>query len=270
MRTKRDQRRKSGKNLFSGAFVCSSQLRLQFTFLLQYYQPLVAAGHKLVVVGHSLGAGTAAFVALQLRNGEGCTPVKDAIAVCFACPGICSADAGMSAYVTSVVFDHDMVPRATTKSAFFLLDDISRCKWRERAAADATGALVSGLSMIGATSLGDKLSAKTASVGARPDAALEAEAPGSAAARVESKQKIESCPPMLPAGRCLHIHRTSLSGGKKFSPGSKTVALPEDVALVEVPAAFFARLSFAPSFIDDHSMDFYLASLRKLVGARAI
>ena len=240
------------------------------TLSLQYYLPLVAAGYKLVVVGHSLGAGTAAFVALQLRSGEGCTPVKEATAVCFACPGICSADAGMSSYVTSIVFDHDMVPRATTKSAFFLLDDIAQCKWRERAAADVAGAVGSGLSMIGASGLGEKFSSKILSAGERPGAAPEAEAPSSATARVESKQKIESCPPMLPAGRCLHIHRTSLSGGKKFSSGSKTVTLPEEVALSEVPAAFFSRLSFAPSFIDDHSMDFYLASLRKLVGARAI
>ncbi len=41
------------------------------------------------------------------------------------------------------------------------------------------------------------------------------------------------------------------------------------MGLAEVPATFFSRLSFAPSFIDDHSMDFYLVSLRKLVGAAA-
>jgi hypothetical protein len=132
----------------------------------------------------------------------------------------------MSSYVTSIVFDHDMVPRATTKSAFFLLDDIAQCKWRERAAADVAGAVGSGLSMIGASGLGEKFSSKILSAGERPGAAPEAEAPSSATARVESKQKIESCPPMLPAGRCLHIHRTSLSGGKKFSSGSKTVTLP--------------------------------------------
>ncbi len=231
---------------------------------------MVAAGYQLVAVGHSLGAGTAALVALQLRSGEGCTPVKDATAVCFACPGIASADAGMSAYVTSIVFDHDMVPRATTKSAFFLLDDIAQCKWRERAAADVAGAVGSSLSMMGASGLGEKFSSKILSAGDRPAAAAEAEVFSTSAARVESKRKMESCAPMLPAGRCLHIYRASLSGGKKFSPGSKTVTLSEEVGLAEVSATFFSRLSFAPSLIDDHSMDFYLVSLRKLAGGRAI
>jgi sn1-specific diacylglycerol lipase len=79
-------------------------------------------GYKLVLTGHSLGAGCAAVLSFMLR-----TKYPDLKCLCFSPPG-CTLSENMAKrckeYLTSYVLDDDIIPRLSLQSMEHLRDDV--------------------------------------------------------------------------------------------------------------------------------------------------
>lgn len=76
---------------------------------------LIPSGYKIVIVGHSLGAGCAAIVSLLLRASIPSLQDSDKLKVwAFASPPVLDLDSsrGCSSFVTTVVNNCDVIPRA--------------------------------------------------------------------------------------------------------------------------------------------------------------
>lgn len=73
---------------------------------------LSRAGFCVELIGHSLGAGTAALLAIALREQSNLDNVK---AVCFAPPPVVSAHIANKCadYCISIANGHDVIPRAS-------------------------------------------------------------------------------------------------------------------------------------------------------------
>eukprot|EP00947_MAST-08B_sp_MAST-8B-sp1_P001582 g1582.t1 len=78
-----------------------------------------SAQYEIVVTGHSLGAGTAALLAMFLKEELGISRVR---AVGFATPAVATANIGLSTkdYITSVVNHADIIPRASVRNVAIL------------------------------------------------------------------------------------------------------------------------------------------------------
>ena len=102
---------------------------------------------RLQLVGHSLGAGTAALLAHVARNDPDARRLLrgiDVTAFGIATPAVLSADLadGCKDYVTSVVLLHDIVPRFGIHSVFRMKDEMDATNWGDALAAKAADWMV--------------------------------------------------------------------------------------------------------------------------------
>lgn len=91
-------------------------------------------GYKLLLVGHSLGAGTACLLAHWIHNVTEAKAIMEGVdvrAVGVATPAVLTADLaeGCSDYVTSVVLMHDLVPRFSIQNVFEMKAEMDDTKW---------------------------------------------------------------------------------------------------------------------------------------------
>lgn len=94
-------------------------------------------GYGLKLLGHSLGAGTAAIAAILIRNSPEVAKrigTDDVTCVAFAPPPILTRDLAIScsSYVQSVVNRHDVVPRASLASFERLRQEMLATRWEDR------------------------------------------------------------------------------------------------------------------------------------------
>ncbi|MEW5303530.1 MAG: hypothetical protein WDW36_006212 [Sanguina aurantia] len=93
--------------------------------------------YRLRLVGHSMGGGVAALMAHLLHNDASLLPDcrNEITATAFAPPGVMCphAAARCATYVTSVILEHDVVPRVSTSSLARLCKDISDQDWQAEA-----------------------------------------------------------------------------------------------------------------------------------------
>lgn len=94
-------------------------------------------GYGLTLLGHSLGAGTAAIAAILIRNSPEVAKrigTNDVTCVAFAPPPILTRDLALScsSYVQSVVNRHDVVPRASLASFERLRQEMLATRWEDR------------------------------------------------------------------------------------------------------------------------------------------
>lgn len=89
---------------------------------------------KLVLVGHSLGAGAAAIAAMEFNDLD----FVDATAVGFGCPSLLSKELADSTqdYILTVVTDSDVVPRMSGATVGNVFLDIMSYDWTDRALRD--------------------------------------------------------------------------------------------------------------------------------------
>ena len=89
---------------------------------------------RLVLVGHSLGAGAAAIAAMELREHD----FLEVEALGFGCPSLLSRDLSEATkdYITTVVNDADVVSRMSGVSMTNILLDLMDYDWTEDALAD--------------------------------------------------------------------------------------------------------------------------------------
>lgn len=99
-----------------------------------------AQGYEVVVVGHSLGAATAAAVTIELRKGYGLKSVR---CVCFAPPPTVDSKLAQECapYLMSVVHDDDFIPRLQVASLLAMYRQLLDYDWLTPARAEA-GSLV--------------------------------------------------------------------------------------------------------------------------------
>ena len=89
-----------------------------------------AAGYRILLTGHSLGAGTASLIAIMLQHeGVQCE------CVAYATPPVVATDAAhqYNDLITSVVMRDDIVPRATPKNIRDLVIKIHNLPWEDMA-----------------------------------------------------------------------------------------------------------------------------------------
>ncbi|WIA11152.1 hypothetical protein OEZ85_011291 [Tetradesmus obliquus] len=91
-------------------------------------------GYEMLLVGHSLGAGTAAMLAHLIKHDPEAAKVMAGVkfsAVGVATPAVLTEAlaAGCSDYVTSVVLMHDVVPRFSIHNVFAMKEEMDATKW---------------------------------------------------------------------------------------------------------------------------------------------
>lgn len=94
-------------------------------------------GYSLKLLGHSLGAGTAAIAAMLIRNSPEVAErigTSDVTCVAFAPPPVVTHHLAVScsSYVQSVVHRHDVVPRASLASFERLRQEMLATRWEDR------------------------------------------------------------------------------------------------------------------------------------------
>ena len=98
--------------------------------------PPPAAGYRLHIIGHSLGGGTAALLAMMLKEAGG--PFAGVRCVAIACPSCMTLELAQSCggYVTSVMHGADVVPTICPATADALREEVMR-RWARVAAGGA-------------------------------------------------------------------------------------------------------------------------------------
>ncbi|CAI5537431.1 unnamed protein product [Closterium sp. Naga37s-1] len=147
--------------LESAKWVAKSQGNLVATLLDQN------PGYSLVTVGHSLGAGTAALLAMLLRHPPTVSslslvlppPALSPVCWAYACPSVVSQNlAETSPFLKTAVLQDDVVPRLSLSSITDLRNEILHTDWaalaRDNPAASQLASLASGSQSALETSLG--------------------------------------------------------------------------------------------------------------------
>lgn len=91
-------------------------------------QSFADAGFEIILCGHSLGAGVASLMAVQLKES-----IPDVTCVGIASPPCLTRRAAeeCSSYITTIVADDDLVARSSVHSLISLLNSMLQCPWRE-------------------------------------------------------------------------------------------------------------------------------------------
>jgi len=121
--------------------------------LAEYYLPKLKELHfatrrkiQLVIIGHSLGAGTAAIAGMELKQYEDFIDIE---VIGFGCPALLSKELSESTkdYITTVINDADIVPRMSGPSITNLLLDLLEYDWTRDAIEDMQFTLERGKSL---------------------------------------------------------------------------------------------------------------------------
>jgi hypothetical protein len=202
----------------------------------QITEVFLRTGYKLVVTGHSLGAGTATLIAMILKQkGHACQ------AYGFATPANVesSAAAGTSDYVTTVIMGDDVIPRASPLALRELVLRIHGLPWADMAEGDwieerltkDMGSLA-GKALVGVTRTQMRAIAK--------EDALEK----------ATSAKLTS---MSPAGLLIHLYDREWTN-RGLIPESKSDQLAKKYAAAVVPNdSPLLRVEITGRMMEDHS-----------------
>lgn len=99
-------------------------------------------GYSLHVFGHSLGGGTAAILAVMLRDSETASrAVRNAVATTVASPACASQELAEKArgYVASLVTTYDVIPRACIANWGTLMSELGDSDWQKEVMKERLG-----------------------------------------------------------------------------------------------------------------------------------
>jgi len=184
---------------------------------------------RLVVVGHSLGAGAATIAAMEFNND---LDFVDATVVGFGCPSLLSPDLADSVkgYVLTVVSDSDAVPRMSAATVGNVVLDIMGYDWIDRALRDVRQLI----DVVSENTPFDFPKKNEASVVEFVNSTLNA----MVRPFLKEIPTERLSPVLIPPGRCVHFFRD----GKSFS-GRHT------------PCSFFDSIDISWTMIEDHLTD---------------
>lgn len=179
---------------------------------------------KLTLIGHSLGAGAATIAGIEFNDVE----EIDAKVVGFGCPALLSQELSeeCAPYVTTVIGDSDVVPRASGATVANVLMDMMEHNWKHSARRDTEHALreLQRLKVLSSSSVDQVLGLV--------DSSLESLVTIPPA----TKERME--PVLFPPGKCIHFYHD----GSGFS-GSVA------------PCTFFGEIDVTRRMIDDHTFE---------------
>ena len=180
---------------------------------------------QLTVVGHSLGAGAAAFVALELQD----EPNIDVQVYGFGTPTVVSEDLAqdMESCMVTVVADSDVVPRLNGVTLANALLDVMEFDYRDRAERDLVLALQELKRGQPLDFSDEMIDAATKLLEPLLDAHMELALP------TETAQRLK--PVLFPPGKCIHFYRDGFGVSGRY-----------------VPNTFFREIDVTRRMISDH------------------
>jgi hypothetical protein len=183
---------------------------------------------RVVCIGHSLGAGAAAVVAMELKEYN----FLEVEAVGFGCPSLLSRDLAETTkeYITTVVNDADIIPRMSGASMANLLFDLMEYDWTDDALEDIEFSLNRARKVLGYGHL-------------LPDTKIVLRWVKNHLEKVVkskyNKKKRDRLPSLLiPPGTCIHIFRDGFGFSAAYTP-----------------CDFFQSVDFSQTLVDDHLID---------------
>jgi len=239
---------------FEGGFAHTGVVRASAALCESYAEMLRAfetKGYEVVVVGHSLGAATAAAVTIQLRRSCG---LRQARCACFAPPPTVDAKLAKECapYLMSVVHDDDFIPRSQVASLLAVYRELLVFDWLPAARQEAEALLELGPEWLKATM-------PPSEVLARVEGALESRMTRWRESRSAMLAKMDDLMGsadgkafLYVPGFVLHVVRADSAAGYRAA---------------KVDAERLRSVELSESMVFDHFMDGYLGALRALAGA---
>jgi hypothetical protein len=184
---------------------------------------------RLVLIGHSLGAGAAAIAAMEFKEYDDFLEVE---ALGFGCPSLLSKELSeeTNEYITTVVNDADIVPRMSGASMTNLFLDLMDYDWTEDVLKDVEFSLDRAREsfpdfkgLLPDTSKALEFFGNRLNVIVRP-ALLK---------RNQTMARLETV--LIPPGRCIHLFKDGYG-----------------VTGTYTPCEFFSSVEFSMTLIDDH------------------
>lgn len=181
---------------------------------------------KLILVGHSLGAGAAAIAAMELKDHD----FLKVEAVGFGCPSLLSRELAESTkkYITTVVTDSDIVPRMSGASMANMILDFLEYDWTEDVLEDIEFSLERARDVFGFGSLLPNKDSALGWVTKYLDMEVRPKLK-----QLEKKERLPSL--LIPPGVCLHLFRDGYGFTGTFTP-----------------CDFFSNVEVSRNMIDDH------------------
>lgn len=180
---------------------------------------------RLVIVGHSLGAGAGAIAAMEFHEHS----FIKVEAVGFGCPGLLSRELAdtTKGYITTVINDADIIPRMSGASMANLIMDVIEYDWTEDALEDI------GFSLDRARDLFDfgKMLPEKESVLKWVNDFMDKEIRPKL--KADKRERIPS--QLIPPGTCIHLFRD----GYGFSA-------------TYMPCDYFSSVELSRNIVDDH------------------
>lgn len=219
--------------------------------LLCLSQAMAEAGYSIKIVGHSLGAGAAAMLAMWLKR----TGVKDVTCYAFATPNCVSLDLaqGCQDYVTSVVFRDDIIARFSPAALAKLHKELQDfdVETAVRKAKEEDDTVVKILSFVrdksADSSNGEPKNSKSAAGDTGEEELEDADNDGSSVAESDNGEAKKAYKPHIP-GRVLYIYRRS---------ASKDENEKHELAFVKLTSPALRCIHLSDKVIKDHLIDSY-------------
>jgi pimeloyl-ACP methyl ester carboxylesterase len=180
---------------------------------------------RLVIVGHSLGAGAGAIAAMEFHEHS----FMKVEAVGFGCPGLLSRELSETTktYITTVINDADIIPRMSGASMTNLVMDLIEYDWTEDALEDIGFSLERAREVFDFGKLLPDKDHVLKWVNDFMDKAIRPKF------RIDKRERIPSL--LIPPGTCIHLFRD----GYGFSG-------------TYMPCGHFASVEFSRNLVDDH------------------
>jgi len=182
---------------------------------------------KLMIVGHSLGAGAGSIAAFEFNDN----PNIEASAIGFGCPALLTKDLSDVDFIQTVVSDADVVPRMSGASVRNAVLDIMAYDWADVAYRDVEFLIQMIRKTFKALPISDEFEKSVlAFVKKTLDESIK---PFCLRMNKDFGERLE--PILIPPGKCIHFYRD----GSGFS-GRHT------------PCSFFDSVEISRTMIDDH------------------
>ncbi|DBA89266.1 hypothetical protein WJX77_010917 [Trebouxia sp. C0004] len=215
--------------------------------------------YQVTLVGHSLGAGAAALLALMLR-AKGITNMH---CYAFAPPMCCEPDlaASCSDYVTSIVFRDDIISRISQEGVVALYEELSKYDWQAASKNEETHPELRKYTEMLRTVAGSKVgswlglsafnqqAAKDKAIADAEDNKQEGSPRGEGTQTEDAED--QGYNPLVP-GRVVYIYRTA--AGPDGQPGLGRV-------LTDGTCSGLRRIHLSGLMLKDHLTDSYFEAL---------
>lgn len=233
-----------------GILLSSQRLIAELEEIIQEW--VIPTGYKVILTGHSLGAGVAALVGILLRDRFASLDVK---VWAFASPPIIDHDGALDcqSYVTTIVNNFDIIPRASLSNVVVLLEFL---KYVEQKIEDSGQALPNDF--VSATQYVYSVLTKKEETG------LDAEEIIKGMEQGFEKVKLRDPDHLYVPGRVINMLNKDIASGEGDSSPVETTTTTTAQVLSGTSKAL-RSIELESSLLTDHLSPAYRSSLRSLM-----